>query len=433
MNKSLSRTVSSKSVTIIPPTPAPSNPVKVAKASAVPIPAIQQRPSEKKEKKKIKREIAKVINKNPLYSRRVLGLNPYLQTLLDPFNKQGAKIPDECMYPSVPFTIVDRRTLTVNAQGIAMVCYGRYYSHATAPDPWAIAGSLVPMNYGPSSVYYLIAGMTHSAAATATDLILQVGSTPIPSIVFPQWGIPPAQDTVGGAFDKVRLVSAGLNVQFTGNFTQNSGKYTAAFVPRQYTYDSYAGNEAIPLSFIQQMPTSRSAPINLNEGITVRYEPLDTISNQYSEQGVRAYDPVNDKNWSGLLPALGGEMWVCIDGAPPGTTFNVVYTGNYEGVPKSNSFLLTSVAEASQNDPIAMTHALRVSDAAPNVVVSSAEANNEIVEKVMQAEEMSTTAIEHEQPSMFDKMVGLMNKFGSVVENNKDKILPLAETLLATL
>jgi len=300
-------------------------------------------------------------------------MNPYAQTLLDPFNVRGVKIPDECLTPSIAFTIVDRRTLTVNAQGIAGCCYG-YRSALTAVS----VGSLVPVKISSDAGASHVVGFTFGTAATAADVTAGTLNTTGPiDLKLAQWQA--SVPTVQSLFDKVRLVSAGLNVQFTGNFTNNSGKYTAAFVPRDYSRVN--GGLTHPISYLALMPGARQVPVSQNTGVTVLYEPLDSISTDYTQIGLApdgtelAWPVVSATSWRTLLgQAEGGELWVAIDGSVAATTFQVTTVLNYEAIPLKESLLMNQTSASQKADPIAYSHAFNIAASSPNVFASSGEA-----------------------------------------------------------
>jgi hypothetical protein len=394
----------------------------------------------KSQKKKVNRKVAKILNKDNLASRRLLMMNPYAQTLLDPFNVRGVRIPDDAQYPSVPFTIVDRQTITVNAQGVAMICYGLYSSSSIAATASLIPISITGTNSGAS---YQV-GMIGGTAASTTDLTAGVpGTTGVSPIRFAQWSA--ATPTVQTSFEKVRLVSAGLNVQFTGNYTHNSGKYTIAYGPRGHSRAQ--GGNAFPLAYLAQFPESRTVPISLNEGATIRYEPVDEYSFRYTLIGanntsyIQAYPIVTSNDWEDqVAQAEGGELWCAVDGSDSGTTFQCTFVANYEGIVTSNSFLLASAAQSSVSDPIALTHALRVSESAPNVQSGSYEANSTAMNTIDQAKEMSfhpsPPGGSESSPQMFDQLLSMISRGSDVVKDVSgvvEKIAPFAAGALALL
>jgi len=382
----------------------------------------------KKEKKKIKRDVAKVLNKDVRLRRRLLAMNPYAMTLLDPFNNRGCRIPDESMYPSVPFTIVDRRTLVANANGVAMICYG--YSTSSAALGF---GSLIPIPIQSNVPQSYVVGMINGSAATINDVTAGVVGTTGPSTIkFLQWQA--SALTVPSQFDKVRLVSAGLNVQFTGNFTANSGKFTIGYAPRNYSRAS--SGQPIPITQIQALPDSRTVPISLNEGVTIRYEPVDDYSFRYTQiGGISGFYPqytiASSTDWETIVAqACGGELWVTVDGAPANTTFQCTFVANYEGIPETNSFLLNGLKSTSTHDPIALTHALRVNDAVPNVSAGSFEANGTAMNTTVAQEELNYHPAPSDSPGMFDKLLGMLEKapdFISKAGSAVEKVTPLLE------
>jgi len=404
----------------------------------------------KKLKKKVKRDIAKVLNKNNRVGKRLLGMNPYALTLLDPFNHTGVKIPDENLTPSVAFSIIDRRTITINAQGIGCVCYG-YRSTLSA----IAVGSLVPIQIASDAGGSYVCGFLNGSAATSADLTLGTLNTTGPQdLKFSQWNA--TTPTIPTMFDKVRLVSAGLNVQFTGNFTNNSGKYTAAFAPRFYSRNG--GGLAIPISAIAQIPGARQVPVSQNSGVTVIYEPLDSKSLEYVQVGyiqqasAPSYTIANALDWdTKLAPAEGGELWVAIDGSVSTTTFQVTFVGNYEGVPSSSSVLLAQMAQTQSHDPLMVAHAMNVADTVPNVVASSAQAqgtatglNTSIAQGIPAsgndlayhpAPPASNSGSQSSGGGFMDKILGMISDPSTIsnIMSGVEKFTPLIESGLALL
>jgi len=374
----------------------------------------------KKKSKKVKREIANILNKDMRTRERLIRMNPYSKTLLDPFNYRGVRIPDDQQYESIPFTVVDRRTLTVNALGIAGVCYGFRAS------PSAVSkGSLIPVLIASDAVGSYSAGMIFGTAATSADLTLgTLGTTGVNDIKFTSWQA--SNPAVPNLFDKVRLVSAAVNVQCTANFSNNQGKYTGAAATRNYSR-AQSGN-GYPITYVQNLPKSRTVPISNEKGITVRYSPVDDISRQYvtigNNQSTNGPIPFSIPNGSGdweqntsLAAAVGGELWVAIDGASTTATFLVTASFNYEGIPDVNNVLfsaMNSLADVSDHDPIAYIHGQTVSNSAPQVIGSSQSANGEINEKFNLLNNLPANGMDVPKSassfSMFDSLLNVIDK-----------------------
>lgn len=386
---------------------------------------------QKKASKKVKREIANVLNREQRVRRKLLMMNPYAQTLLDPFNVHGVRIPDDALYPSVPFTIVDRRTLTANAAGIAGCCYG-FWSTASHVS----AGSLIPIPTSgiPGSVTDSFVGMefgTDATLANLTEGAVPGTGTGVKPIQFTQWFV--SNPTVPTYFDKVRLVSAGLNIQCTANFSNNQGKYTAAFAPRNYS--RAIGGVAIPLTYIQQMPDSITVPISLEKGITVTYSPVDEYSYRYAQIGNAGgigdrFEPdiTSAADWEINAQYSPGELWCAMDGAAANATFLVTAVFNYEGIVSTNSLLLSS-AETSKADPIAMTHALRVRDAVPTAQATSANANGMAFGQSSPSDFKAVTSGD-KSPRMFDSILNVLSSAPQTIDkvtSAMDSLTPYAE------
>jgi hypothetical protein len=363
-------------------------------------------------------------------------MNPYAQTLLDPFNVHGVQIPDDALYPSVPFTIVDRRTLSANASGIGGLCYGFWSTLGQVS-----AGSLIPIptpdiDTGGQSYF---AGMIFGSAATLANLTEGIhGTTGVHGIELQQWKS--TNVMVPDTFDKVRLVSAGLNVQCTSNFSSNQGKYTAGFAPRNYSRT--AGGQPFPVSYIQNLPDSVTIPISLEKGVTVTYSPVDEYSFRYAQIGVNqtptgapfAPNPLaSAADWETQAQYSPGELWCAIDGAAANATFLVTCVLNYEGIVSNNNLLLASSMHSKQ-DPIAMTHALRVRESVPKALASSAMANGIAFNGPPSG--LTTNTASRTQPQMFDSILNTLAKAPQAIEQAgsfMDKISPMLEEGLESL
>lgn len=396
---------------------------------------------QKKASKKVKREVANVLNREERVRRKLLMMNPYARTLLDPFNIKGIKIPDDALYPSVPFQIVDRRTLVANAQGVAALCYGFRSVTLTALS----RGSLIPIGINGDTTGSFVAGFIAGSAATTADLTTGTLNTNGPNdIRFLEWSA--ASPTIQNAFDKVRLVSAGLNVQCTSNFSSNSGKYTAVFAPRNYS--RFIGGTAIPITYLQNMPDSITVPISLEKGVTITYSPCDEYCNSYAQVGSNQSGtnftlptPADATFWENWRQYTPGEFWCAIDGAPANATFQCTFVANYEAIPSQNNFLLDSASSTSKSDPIALAHALKVRDEVPTAIASSAEANGvafDLSNKMENGLSMThtSTGASGGEPMMFDSLLNVLAGAGNLVDkvsNIGSKLSPLINLGLAAI
>jgi hypothetical protein len=296
-------------------------------------------------------------------------------------------------------------------------------------------GSLIPVGINADSAGSYSVGFMTATAATTADLTAGTINTTGPNdLKYNEWSATTA--SIQNAFDKVRLVSAGLNVQCTANFTNNSGKYTACFAPRNYSRGM--GGTAIPITYIQNMPDSVTVPISLEKGVTVSYAPCDEYCNSYAEVGVNQSTlaftlptPADYTFWENWRQYTPGEFWCSVDGAPSGATFLVTFVANYEGIPSSNNFLLDSAANTSKSDPVALAHALKVRDEVPTAMATSAEANGiafNSSNKMESGMSLTHSAPTSQEPRMFDSLLNVLAAAPSAIESGisiANKLSPL--------
>ena len=365
----------------------------------------------KKLKKKVNRDVAKVLNKNTLARGNLLAMNPYLQSLLDPFNTEGAKIPDMVMYKSTPLKIVDRRTLTVSAAGLCGISYG-VGGYLSAPAE----GSLVPIA---NVIGSYAVGMTLGPGALVNDLYPSVsGGT---YITLQGWG--GISDQVPKLFQKARLVSAGVEVQYMGNITSSKGKITLAYSPRG-NFRSQIGAGAVSIASLLQLPDSKAVAINRLEGGTVLYKPLDGMSLMYVDLDITPASAYTAQDWDSsvnCVAASGGEMFVIVDGATTGDSVQITAVFNYEAVPRTNTTDIVSVTH-SPSDPIALSHAINTIQVTPSTVPKSF--TDITADFIGQTSKFKLVAPQnHKKSSFMDKILSGLKTGGDLVKG----IAPIAE------
>lgn len=153
-----------------------------------------KKPKSKKKKKagkKTKRGIKAKFGK-PAYSY-LASINPYLNTILNPFGVNGVRIPDMVTFPSVTFQTIDRVTTAVTAGGT----FG------------------VAIQFGtPSAAIQLNTGASTSVALTWAAGTALSGYT-----------------TMNATYDRVRIVSAGVAIKYMGTPLSAQGRVLCNFVP----------------------------------------------------------------------------------------------------------------------------------------------------------------------------------------------------------
>lgn len=282
---------------------------------------------------------------------RMLSNSPYFKTISDPFNFRGVQIPDLCMYPSVPFSITDRRQIVLDVNGNGYVCYGVDGLQGSIPH-----GSLIPAAWTVNTTHNFSIGMISNSNATipmvpGTNLFPSGGVVPVAQPIFlQQWSASGAGIT--NLFEKVRLVSAGFAVDYAGNDFDNNGIITAAFAPRSSVVkDSLVGSNPVPLQTIQNLPDARVIPVNKNEGAVVLYRPQDFVSLDYSD----IQTIIDDGAYSRIPDVIyGGEAYLIITGGTANKILQVTTVLNYEGIPLFNTIDLFAV-KTSESDPLELS------------------------------------------------------------------------------
>jgi hypothetical protein len=151
-------------------------------------------------------------------------------------------------------------------------------------------------------------------------------------IKFSQWQA--SDTTIPDTFDQVRIVSAGLTIQYTGTALDNKGKMTIVFCPRNFYRDSL--NVALTIDTLAKTPGARVIPVKDNSGGTLLYHPLDPKSLTYAKvkDTNLTYPTVQSED---LEVYMGGEFYAVADGCTEGSTFQVVFCINYEALPAKSS------------------------------------------------------------------------------------------------
>lgn len=295
----------------------------------------------------------------PMGSKALVAMNPYARTLLDPFTERGVRIPDNVEYPSVPFSLTQRQTLSVNSNGVCMLTLGVFGNNGSP----GLGARLVPTGSSNANANYTL-GSTSGGASTINDLFAGVvgGTGPNP-LRWVQWNA--AAAAVPQLYNKVRLVSLGASIQYVGSLLNSQGKITLVSVPRNF-FQNRLASTPLSLNDLLNAPGATTISVPLKGAGTALYKPQDNVSLEYTSLDFN--QDFNAANENGL----GGEIYVVVDGAVPNQTFLVTITGNYEGIPRTGSFMSAMLdATPSRADPIALAHALNIAADSPNCVASA--------------------------------------------------------------
>lgn len=292
------------------------NPGKEEKKEII-VPIKQGKISSKSVKKKYGKHVSNWLKK----------FNPWLAAIADPFNVRGVQIPDMVTTASGCFTIFDHRQLTVNSHNVCAAAFG--ISH---PDgyPATPRGSLVPISYSSGENYSV--GMVNPTTATSNALFGVTSGVPT-SITLPQW------TSVTGLYNQVRLVSFGVRVVFTGNYTNAQGTITIVSATRDWMRDySEMSSGGLSITALQLHPDVQILSVPKDFGGQAIYKPLDTSSLLYNDVNYvvdLATEPIP-------ASALGGEIYIAVSGAVEGQSFQMDAVWNFEAIPRTNQLDLIS-------------------------------------------------------------------------------------------
>jgi len=378
---------------------------------------------------------------NSSVEKSMLSHSGYFRTIADPFNFRGVQIPDLTMYPSVPFSITDRRSLKLDTNGNGYVCYG--ISGVTGSVPH---GSLVPQAFSTSTSQNYAIGMMSNANATTpivptTDLFPSGGTVTSNSpIVLQQWQT--GDITIPDLFQKVRLVSAGFALDYTGTDLNNQGIITAAFAPRlSIIKDNMNNSTANNLATIQNLPDAKVIPVNKNEGAVVLYRPQDFLSLNYSDTQVTQVD---SSLWTIDQVIYGGEAYLIVTGGTASTYCQITTVLNYEGIPIFNTADLFA-PRVSKSDPLELSATFNSLESVMPVAMGTDEILGS--DHPIMTMPQETTSVEHNleptslpgendsgsfMDSIFSALEGVGEPVKNIVNFAKD-ITPLVKTAISLL
>jgi len=232
----------------------------------------------------------------------------YYQSLLDPMQGAGAKVPDLTAIPTATFQMVQRVTTAANAGGLCGL---------RVPSPqFASANATVATQQ--------YAGYQGIAAAAT------VGAISWGAVV--DWA---GFTSFGGSVSFSRCVSAALYAEFIGTELQDSGQFTCQFGPGAFASPT-------TLAQLENFPYSSITPVNRNTPVMVRYIP----------QGFFDLPFVNTGN--GITSDWGSHtdsMIIIVSGIPAGSQVVFTFVGNYEFQPSSQSVNLIDTMP-SPSDPV---------------------------------------------------------------------------------
>jgi hypothetical protein len=281
-------------------------------------------------------------------------VGPYYKTLAYPALYTGIRIPDNCAYSTVTFSIVKRFTFTTSGTGFGGVLIGQCYKAG------ALEGSLIPnatvANIGTAPTAFVL-GYTNGTTSTSTQ-IFGTGATAADAN---QWTL---EDWTSGTapvpalMSQVRLVSAGLSVRFAGTTSTSGGIMTGAFMPRGFvsantSYDMTTLSASLATMLPGSVQTPSIPGADGNSGITVTYQPVDEPCNQFVDPSQNA-STLAKLDQSLYNP---GSMMVIVSDASGSGKYQCCVWLNYEGIPRSNNLIFQNALGNAVDDPIALSAA----------------------------------------------------------------------------
>jgi len=370
-----------------------------------------------KKKKKIKGKVAKVLNKGRV-NNYLMGINPYAQTLLDPFHVRGVKIPDIITTPSATFSITLRNTLTVNASGVCGLIWG--YGVSGVFPVFTPLGGLVPYDNGLVSPGTYCVGCQLSPTATTAALLTGA----VVDQQLPLYNS--AASSVASLFSSTRLVSFGSTIEYIGSGLNAQGKITVASEPRQTFRDtSKVAAATLSLNDVLSLRSSQTASVTLEGASTAVYFPQDSQSTSYIS--TRTVYPNAQFT---PLQAMGGEIYLIVDGAVSGQSFQVTSVWNFEGIPLLNQMDLIQTS-VSKSDPIAESHAMNIVQSAPRVAPVNALRGSESSD----SKQLTSALVQSDHPKQEKGMLeSILDSIPDVVDKGlavAEKVAPMVGTFLS--
>jgi len=350
-----------------------------------------------------------------------LGMNPYLELLLDPFNARSAKIVDAQSYPSATFKVVCRVPMTINTKGVAGICFGNYLR--LSGDP---VGGLVPMRVldAPQNYDFIIGQMTNAASDDALSALFgeQTGQTD--AVKLAQWD---AQDEgVPSLFNNVRLVAAGLSCHFSGTELESQGRIVVVSTPFQDYWEEQSTSSTYTVDLLN-LPGAIQVPVNQLKGAIALYKPVDYSSYDYVDLDDTAF--ILDGSAQPMAQYMNnrpGVLTAVVTGGSSGASLIFTLVLHYEGIPRSSTLNLID-SEPSPNDPLELAQTMNVVQMTPSTYGDASAAIN-----TSRAGGDHSVSIPHstEQPKQGTTLEKVINGIGTV-GNVVSKVAPLAMELLA--
>jgi len=246
-----------------------------------------------------------------------MQMDPYVLATVNPFHTDaaGARIPDDSMFPSVPYNATTRINLTTNANGAL--------AFAVTPAFKQSVFVAAPANVSAS-------GVTNWAGGSATTIT--------------------NYSAVNTSFDLARQVAWGVRIVATSALTNTAGTIYAAYVPNYYK------NSILPVDWpttpdqIVSLPWSDIYPVmELNtEPVIYPAKRIDPGSLRYRSIEYPASSPnqiETSDGWGSFVFIISGS-----NAATTSITVEVVY--RTEMMPQPTATLISTGTSYPSNTPL---------------------------------------------------------------------------------
>jgi len=280
--------------------------------------------------------------------------NPYFQTLANPANVHGVRIPDGGGVETITFTEVVRSTMCSSAsagyEGAATIIGVSQMNKDNEKNP-IFPYSLVPACAfkGSAYPYYLGARTT----AGNTEYLFTAADFDSPTKFIPH----PALSIIASNCTQIRLVSAGIHVYPTCSSLQNAGTLYMAVLPRGLSALNWWTNVAdtntgtMTRAIAKTLPGLVAIPVSDNKGLSAHYVPTDESCNLFAVMSTS--DNISADGAEFMKHDTGGFI-AFADGLTAGAviSFNIELCFNFEAIPATNAFVPTQGPPV--DDPLAM-------------------------------------------------------------------------------
>lgn len=234
--------------------------------------------------------------------------NDYIQSLQDPENFPGVRVPDLVTFPSSTFQLTFDTLLTPDVSGTV---YGD-----------GVGAILYPRISATAQNWFGLYTGTTNAVGGAYNWVGKAWTK---------------EATIRSLFDSYRPVSAALYAEFAGNSVTDSGTICMGMIPR---------DEALPVNVIPTFTTalaqSYTKTVPLRNGGVITWKPQDNADLEYKD--------IQDTDYTrNDFPSI----FVCTAGMSASATTNcslrIRAIVNFEALPTTDTFAILNTQESPSN------------------------------------------------------------------------------------